>query len=212
MKILIPVLVFLFVLSGCSEWKYGRGIRPSKNEVRYSEVIIEKNKVEPLVIDVPRVTNNDLALSEKTTFKSKSVESKSVESKSVESKTKFDKKELEEINWIPTQDRVVENLDSLKRQQEIIDQAKRAERSGKNSLILGILSTLFSFTPLFIAGFILGIKGLSKSSSALDAPYITPKGLNSARVGYVFSLVGVVVSSIFIFFLLLILLLFIFAL
>lgn len=207
MKILIPVLVFLFVLSGCSEWKYGRGIRPSKNEVRYSEVIIEKNKIEPLVIDVPRVTNNDLTLSEKTTFKSKSVESKSVESK-----TKFDKKELEEINWIPTQDRVVENLDSLKRQQEIIDQAKRAERSGKNSLILGILSTLFSFTPLFIAGFILGIKGLSKSSSALDAPYITPKGLNSARVGYVFSLVGVVVSSIFIFFLLLILLLFIFAL
>lgn len=207
MKILIPVLVFLFVLSGCSEWKYGRGIRPSKNEVRYSEVIIEKNKVEPLVIDVPRVTNNDLTLSEKATFKSKSVQSKSVQSK-----TKFDKKELEEINWIPTQDRVVENLDSLKRQQEIIDQAKRAERSGKNSLILGILSTLFSFTPLFIAGFILGIKGLSKSSSALDAPYITPKGLNSARVGYVFSLVGVVVSSIFIFFLLLILLLFIFAL
>ena len=207
MKILIPVLVFLFVLSGCSEWKYGRGIRPSKNEVRYSEVIIEKNKIEPLVIDVPRVTNNDLTLSEKTTFKSKSVQSKSVQSK-----TKFDKKELEEINWIPTQDRVVENLDSLKRQQEIIDQAKRAERSGKNSLILGILSTLFSFTPLFIAGFILGIKGLSKSSSALDAPYITPKGLNSARVGYVFSIVGVVVSSIFIFFLLLILLLFIFAL
>lgn len=197
MKRIIPFLIFLLILSGCSEWKYGRGVRPSKNEVRYSEVIIEKNKAEPLVIQVPTAESKDLAVVEKAV----------VRQEPVESKTSIDKKELEDFNWIPSQDKAVENLDSLKKQNEIVREAIKNERSGRNSSILGIIGTLLAFSPLFIAGFILGIIGLRNSSNALNAQYITPKGLNLARIGSAFSIVAIVISSLVI---LLVLLAFIF--
>jgi hypothetical protein len=200
MKKLIPFFIFLLILSGCSEWKYGRGVRPSKNEVRYSEVIIEKNKAEPLVIQVPNIEINDLAVLEKA----------AVRQEPIESKIKIDKKELEDFTWTPSQDQAVENLDSLKKQEEIVRQAIQNERTGRNSSILGIIGTVLSFTPLFIAGFVLGIIGLKSSSTALKAQYITPKGLNLARVGSAFSIVAIVLSSLIILLVLLALLFIVF--
>ena len=181
----LPFLVFLLILSACSNWKYGGKVRPSGNEVRYAEVVIEKDKVDPLVITVPNLAMKDLALTEENIGQKKLFEiNKDVE-----------KKEITDFDWIPIQDKVVENDDSIKKQQEILKQALKAEREGLKSNIFGVIGAVLSITPMFVGGLVFSIIALKQSRRALNAEYITPNGLRRAKIGMVFSIIGIVLAS-----------------
>lgn len=188
MKKLIPFLLFLLILSSCSNWKYGGKSRIAGNEVHYAEVIIDKNKVEPLVIDIPNTASKDVSLIEKTIPTSEIIESK------------LSKKNLvnTDLSWIPIQDKIVEVDDSLKKNEEILRQAMKNEKEGRKSTAFGILSIVLTFTPAFIVGFFFGLKGLKRSLRILDERYITPKGLKAAKAGFILSIIGMVLSSILI--------------
>ncbi len=203
MKKFIPFIAFLLILSACSNWKYGGKSRVSGTEVRYAEVVIEKNKKEPLVIDVPNLNSKDVTVNEEVITEKQKIESVIIPS--VKQKSNMQ----ENMSYLPLQDKFLEVEDSLKKNDEIIAVAMKNERESKKSLVFGILSVVFSFTPIFILGFIFGIKGLRKSIHALDERYITPKGLKAAKAGLVLNIIGVVLTSLTLLVLLTIILLFI---
>ena len=190
MKKILSFLFLVLILSSCSNWKYGGKVRPSGNEVRYAEVVIEKDKVEPLVFNIENETNQDLALAELPAKKDRSTK---IENQSTE---EISKESTEETAWIPYQDKVVENEDSLKIQDEILAQALQTDKEAKKGLIFSIIGIATSWTPAFIVGLIFSINGIKRSSRALKAQYITPKGLKNAKTGLILSIIGLVISSI----------------
>ncbi len=193
------LLVLLLVLSGCSNWKYGGKVRPTGNEVRYSEVVIEKNSVEPLVFDLPRSTSQDLAMLELPESSSREL--------AVKLESSLEQKNTKDIFWVPFQDKVVAHDDSLKKQEEVLAQALKTDREAKKGMIFGIIGSALSWTPAFIVGLIFSINGLKKSVRALKAPYITPKGLKSAKTGLILSIIGLTIATILVLTLFLLLLL-----
>ena len=202
MKKYIPFLIFILLLSSCSNWKYGGKTKVTGAEFKYAEVVIEKNKVEPLVFDVQNEASKDLALTQKSVVQSEN--SAAVTSKTI---TKLD--EVQDVSWVPYQDKVVENEDSLKKQDEVLNEALKTEKEAKKSTVFGILGVVLSFTPVFIAGLIFSVNGLKRSTRALKAQYITPRGLKFARTGLILSIIGLVISSILLIALFILLLLFV---
>ena len=202
MKKYTSFLILVLLLSACSNWKYGGKTKVTGAEFKYAEVVIEKNKVEPLVFDVQNEASKDLALTQKSVVQSEN--SAAVTSKTI---TKLD--EVQDVSWVPYQDKVVENEDSLKKQDEVLNEALKTEKEAKKSTVFGILGVVLSFTPVFIAGLIFSVNGLKRSTRALKAQYITPRGLKFARTGLILSIIGLVISSILLIALFILLLLFV---
>lgn len=207
MKNVLSFLFILLIFASCSNWKYGGKSKPQGGEVKYVEVVLDKNKVDPIVFDISTPDSRSLAVENGTALQKKSIYSKSIIKLNDSVKSEVEK----DNSWIPYQDKVVENEDSLRRQDEILAQVVKTEREAKKSTVFGIIGTVLSITPAFIVGFFFSISALKKSTSALRERYITPKGLKHARIGLIFSIIGLVLSSILIlilFFALLVLLAF----
>lgn len=196
MKKIIPFILFLLILSGCSNWKYGGKARPSGNEIRYAEVVVDRKKDEVLVIDLPTIASKDLALTDKQNVQKLSDLEKTPKAINFQKITEIESNDATVNSWIPIQDKVVENEDSLRKQELILQQALATERESKKSTIFGIVGVVLSVTPVFIAGLIFSITGLKKSVRSLKAPYTTPKGLKLAKAGLILSIFGLVLSTI----------------
>lgn len=203
-------MLFLLILSGCSNWKYGGKVRPSGNEVRYAEVVVDRQKDENLVISLPTIATKDLALTDKQEVQKLSQQK--MNSKGINAKLpkEIGSNDAADNSWIPIQDKVVDNEDSLKKQELILQQAIATEKQSKKSLVFGILGVAMNFTPVVILGLIFSIIGMKKALRSLKAPYITPKGLKLAKTGLTLSIIGLVLSILAILIITLFILLFIF--
>ncbi len=184
MKKIFTYILMVSILVSCSDWKYSNGVKRQKRSYIYSN---PKSATENEVYT--ENDNSNSVIDEHITMQNPTVES--VES-IVESQSATTENNETQIILVNTKN-LENDEDSVKPvSQSMVDEALDAENEGKKSRNLGIAGFILQFIPfLGIIGLILAVVALNKGIKSLKANYNTPRGINMARVGVIFSSISI---------------------
>jgi TolA-binding protein len=184
MKKIFTLILLVSILVSCSDWKYSNGVKRQKRTYVYSN---PKSTTESEIS-----SENEKAVSvidEEITPKNQKLESLESE---IESQPETTENNEAQIILVKTK-KLENDEDSVKPvSQSMVDEALDAENEGKKSRNLGIAGFILQFIPfLGIIGLILAAVALSKGTKSLKANYNTPRGIDMARVGVIFSSISI---------------------
>lgn len=178
------IILAVFLISSCSDWKYGGRSSYKPKEVRYAAVVTDQKTAETTVINTNTPVEQDVALTDApaeqltTNRKLFKKESKTPAQKTLKSTEREDSTKIEN----PEEDAL------------ILQEALKAEKDGKKGKIFGVIGLPFAFTPLFIVGIVFSSIALNYSIKSIRSRYNTPEGIRYSKHGLTISIIGLVIS------------------
>lgn len=174
MKNLYLLFATVFVFASCSEWKYSNGTKWTQPEFKS-----QRAEIVPVKKESTARTENTEAVAEKEMDTLPAVEKAP---QIIPNPTRIAEikktKEVEDSVSVTTTD------------PEIVRQALKAEKQGRNSQTLSIISLAMTLIPFFFIGALVClIISIANGMSSLKARYNTPEGLKMARTGVTISFI-----------------------